>query len=57
MKVIFRSFEDGSHFSLDHVSRLSVLPDKYEISYQAGFASLVAFYYFRSYSLLSAFAE
>lgn len=55
MKVIFRSFEDGSHVSLDHVSRLSFLPDKYEIFYRAGSASLVAFFYFRSYSLLSAF--
>lgn len=57
MKVIFRSIEDGSRVSLDHVSLFSVLPDKYEIVYQAGFAPLVEFYHFRFYSLLRVFDE
>ena len=46
MKVIFRSLEDGSLVSLGHVSLFSVLPDKYEIVYQVGFAPLVEFIIF-----------
>ena len=51
MFVVFRSLEDGSHVSLNHVARLTVRADKYEILYLPGFLPRVEVYHFRFYSL------
>lgn len=51
MLVLFRSFEDGSFVWLKHVTRLSVLSNKYEVVYQKDHTPLVELYNFRFYSL------
>ena len=52
MKVIFRSLEDGSLVSVDHVVQLLVRSDKYEITFGKGYSPLHKLYHFRFYSLL-----
>lgn len=52
MKVLFRSLEDCSLVSLDHVERLMVRSGKYEVHYGESFSFRVELYHFRFYSLL-----
>lgn len=52
MKVLFRSLEDGSHVTVDHVSRLIVRFNKYEVHFQVGSSSYVSVYNFCFYSLM-----
>lgn len=51
MKVLFRSLEDGSLVSIDHVVSLTVRSDKYELRFGKGFSPCVELYHFRFYSL------
>ena len=50
MKVLFRSLEDGSHVTVDCVSKLIVRSNKYEVHFHVGCSSYVSVYNFCFYS-------